>query len=599
MPVTFGRYELLKRIAGGGMGEVFVARQRGLAGFEKLLVIKTLLPHLCEDEEFIHMFQDEARISAQLIHPNICQTFEFEKHEGTYYIAMEYLRGEDVRRLWKAAALKGIPVPVPLICRIIADAASGLDFAHALKDGTGQPYGIVHRDISPQNILVTFEGGVKLIDFGVAKAQGRLTQTRTGAIKGKYSYMSPEQVKGEAVDHKTDIFALGIVLHELLTAQRLFKADSDISTIERVKSAPIPPPSTINPSLPRGIDIIVLKALARDPAQRFENAQAFRLAIEDWLVFERMSASSAHLAEFLKRVYRERLDAESSYGPLGEPTPATVQMPGAAAAAAIDRMRISTSDFVKGPPPAMVEAENKGTVNERASRSSTPSGPTDPKSVIDLSMVQTDSGSGPFKGYRRVRAIIAGAVGLVILVAGVLWLRPRPAPPAPPLDVPVAIVTEPAGALLAIDGRPVGASPFEARLRPGTTVRVDATLDGHSPAMRSVPIGTGGQRVEIKLEKLGPARVTLLVKSEPEDAEVSDGARILGKTPFNWSAGKGEKHVLKFHRPGYRDHEEQITVGSEAELKVRLRKLTSAAKPPEKAPPPPPPSPDQAIKLER
>ena len=599
MPVTFGRYELLKRIAGGGMGEVFVARQRGLAGFEKLLVIKTLLPHLCEDEEFIHMFQDEARISAQLIHPNICQTFEFEKHEGTYYIAMEYLRGEDVRRLWKAAALKGIPVPVPLICRIIADAASGLDFAHALKDGTGQPYGIVHRDISPQNILVTFEGGVKLIDFGVAKAQGRLTQTRTGAIKGKYSYMSPEQVKGEAVDHKTDIFALGIVLHELLTAQRLFKADSDISTIERVKSAPIPPPSTINPSLPRGIDIIVLKALARDPAQRFENAQAFRLAIEDWLVFERMSASSAHLAEFLKRVYRERLDAESSYGPLGEPTPATVQMPGAAAAAAIDRMRISTSDFVKGPPPAMVEAENKGTVNERASRSSTPSGPTDPKSVIDLSMVQTDSGSGPFKGYRRVRAIIAGAVGLVILVAGVLWLRPRPAPPAPPLDVPVAIVTEPAGALLAIDGRPVGASPFEARLRPGTTVRVDATLDGHSPAMRSVPIGTGGQRVEIKLEKLGPARVTLLVKSEPEDAEVSDGARILGKTPFNWSAGKGEKHVLKFHRPGYRDHEEQITVGSEAELKVRLRKLTSAAKPPEKAPLPPPPSPDQAIKLER
>ncbi|MGZ6142938.1 MAG: serine/threonine protein kinase, partial [Myxococcales bacterium] len=249
MHPTFGRYELLKRLAGGGMGEVYLARQRGIDGFSKLLVIKTLLPHLCEDEEFITMFKDEARVTAQLIHPNICQVFEFEQVGGVYYMAMEYLRGEDLRRLWKACEQRGTPLRVPLICRVISDAAAGLDFAHSLRDSKGEPYHIVHRDISPQNILVTFEGGVKVIDFGVAKAAGRAQHTRTGALKGKYSYMSPEQVAGAEVDGRSDIFALGIVLHELLTGRRLFKADSDVQTLARVRECNVAPPSRLNPQL--------------------------------------------------------------------------------------------------------------------------------------------------------------------------------------------------------------------------------------------------------------------------------------------------------------------------------------------------------------
>jgi serine/threonine protein kinase len=218
---------------------------------------------------------------------------------------MEYLRGEDLRRLWKACQARGTPLPVPLVCRIIADAASGLDFAHRLRDAKGEPYHIVHRDISPQNILVTFEGGVKIIDFGVAKAAGRAQHTRTGALKGKCSYMSPEQAAGANVDGRSDIFALGIVLHELLTGLRLFKADSDVQTLARVRECQVPPPSSLNPQLPKGLDSIVLKALAKTPEARYRTAQEFRLALENWFVQGRMSASSAHLAEFLKLIYGE------------------------------------------------------------------------------------------------------------------------------------------------------------------------------------------------------------------------------------------------------------------------------------------------------
>src|SRR5258708_5675356 len=320
MHPTFGRYDVVKAAGGGGMGEGSLGRQSGLDGFQKLLVIKTLLPELCEDEEFITMFKDEARVTAQLIHPNICQVFEFDQVGGVCYRCMEYLRGEVLRRLWRACEAPGTRLRVPLICRIIADAASGLDFAHRLRDAKGGPYPIVHRDISPQNILVTFEGGVKIIDFGVAKAAGRAQHTRTGALKGKCSYMSPEQAAGANLDGRSDLFALGTGLHELPTGRRLFKADSDVQTLARVRECQVPPPSRLNPQLPEGLDSIVLKALAKDPDERYRTAQEFRLDLEDWFVQGRMSASSAHLAEFLKLIY----SPDSPVTPSGN-TPAPVR----------------------------------------------------------------------------------------------------------------------------------------------------------------------------------------------------------------------------------------------------------------------------------
>src|SRR3954467_9844136 len=425
MHPTFGRYELLKRLAGGGMGEVYLARQRGLDGFQKLLVIKTLLPHLCEDEEFITMFKDEARVTAQLIHPNICQVFEFEQVGGVFYMAMEYLRGEDLRRLWKACEQKGIPLRVPLICRIIADAAAGLDFAHSLRNQKGEPYDIVHRDISPQNILVTFEGGVKVIDFGVAKAAGRAQHTRTGALKGKYSYMSPEQVAGAEIDGRSDIFALGIVLHELLTGRRLFKADSDVQTLARVREANVPPPSRLNPQLPPGLDAIVLKSLAKDPEVRFKTAQEFRLAIEDWLIQGRMSASSAHLAEFLKTIYAERLDKENRLRPLRGGAGSRGPAPGATPAGNTPPGHMASSSpsiemLGKGAP---MSGKTDPTVNQR----SLPTGEAPP----DPSRMTTESGAPSWRSGNRMRlsvALAAAAIGVSAFIVMRAPSRPRAAP---------------------------------------------------------------------------------------------------------------------------------------------------------------------------
>jgi eukaryotic-like serine/threonine-protein kinase len=193
---NYGSYQLIKRLAAGGMAQIYLARQKGPEGFEKLLVVKRILPHLAENEEFVRMFLDEARIAARLNHPNIVQIYNLGAQGDSYFIAMEYIHGEDVRRVWKRADRLGMPMPSPLVCRVIIDACSGLDYAHKRVDQTGRPLGIVHRDVSPQNILATFEGGVKVVDFGIAKAADQATVTRSGVLKGKYSYMSPEQASG-------------------------------------------------------------------------------------------------------------------------------------------------------------------------------------------------------------------------------------------------------------------------------------------------------------------------------------------------------------------------------------------------------------------
>jgi len=314
MAETFGRYQLLKRIAKGGMGELYLARQAGMEGFEKLLVIKRILSHLAEDEEFVHMFLDEARIAARLNHPNIAQIFDLGQEGTFFYIAMEYAHGEDLRRMQRHAKSLDRRIPVPLACRIAADAAAGLDFAHRKADEQGQPLHIVHRDVAPHNILVTFDGGVKLIDFGIARARGRLTHTQAGGLKGHFEYMSPEQAAAEEVDRRSDLFSLGVVLHEALTGARLFKRESEAATLVAVSMCEVPPPSSLNPDVPPELDAIVLKALARDAGDRFGDAGSFRLAIEDWLVQARASASSAHLAAYMHNLYSERLAVEAKLG---------------------------------------------------------------------------------------------------------------------------------------------------------------------------------------------------------------------------------------------------------------------------------------------
>ncbi|MFZ5472108.1 MAG: serine/threonine protein kinase [Myxococcota bacterium] len=305
MSKTVGRYHLIKKLATGGMGQVYLARQKGPLGFEKLVVVKRILPHLAEEEEFIEMFFDEARIAALLNHPNIAQIYDLGEVDGTYYIAMEYVHGESLRALNQRADAEKGGIPLGLKCRIIADAACALDFAHHAKGPAGQPLGLIHRDVSPQNILVGFNGSVKLIDFGVAKATGKISTTMTGAIKGKYAYMSPEQAKGESLDLRSDVFGLGIVFYEVLTSTRLFKRDSETATLKAVVNAKIPPPSSVVKGVPKQIDAIVMKALARKKTERYQTTNELQLALEDFLVRQRLPATSAHLSAFMRGLYRD------------------------------------------------------------------------------------------------------------------------------------------------------------------------------------------------------------------------------------------------------------------------------------------------------
>ncbi|WXH31127.1 Serine/threonine-protein kinase PknD [Myxococcus stipitatus] len=337
---TFGRYELLRKIAIGGMGAVYLARQKGPVGFQKQLVVKRLLPHLSEDDEFIEMFLDEGRIAAHLNHPNIAQIYDLGDVDGQYFIAMEYVHGEAVGPLGLRAQQRKLTIPLALKCRIIADAAAGLDAAHNARSPSGRKLALIHRDVSPQNVLVGYNGGVKLIDFGVAKASGKFSQTVVGTIKGKHAYMSPEQARGEPLDHRSDIFGLGTVFYELLTHQRLFKRDTEIATLKAVVGAKLIPPSELSPDIPKELDAIVLKALARKRDERFSSAGEVQLALDEFLVQHKLHATPAHLAAFMQDMYsveleEERLAAEPTVIHY-DPRIAARQQAAAAAAAAGD-----------------------------------------------------------------------------------------------------------------------------------------------------------------------------------------------------------------------------------------------------------------------
>ncbi|MBZ4370727.1 protein kinase [Corallococcus sp. AS-1-6] len=361
---TYGSYQLLKRLATGGMAQIYLARRPGSDAPDKLLVLKRILPHLSENDEFVRMFLDEARIAARLAHPNVVQIYDLGAEGDTFFIAMEYIHGVDARRLWKRAETAGRPLPVPLVCRILLEACAGLDYAHKKTDAAGRPLGIVHRDVSPQNILVTFDGGVKVVDFGIAKAADQATVTRSGVLKGKYSYMSPEQASGQRVDRRSDVFALGVVLHELLTGGRLFKRHSDMLTLSAVAECNVPVPSQVAPRVPVELDAIVLKALAKEPDARYQHAQELQRALEGWLASQPQPCGTpADLAGFMRELYADRLTEEARSGEVQ----VTDEEAGVAPPSAPKRS-------VLRPANAPARTENEPTTTLRPNRPSRPSG---------------------------------------------------------------------------------------------------------------------------------------------------------------------------------------------------------------------------------
>jgi serine/threonine protein kinase/Tfp pilus assembly protein PilF len=308
-PKQFGKYQLLDKIAVGGMAELFRAKLTGVEGFEKLIAIKKILPNLSQEEILVTSFIDEAKLAALLHHENIVQIYDFGSMDNDYFIAMEYLFGKDLRTIRQTAKERELPLGMENILYIIARVCAGLDYSHNLKDLHGQPLNIIHRDINPQNILVTYEGQVKIIDYGIAKAASHNTKTRENLIKGKLAYMSPEQANGQTIDYRSDIFSAGIILYELLAVRRMFKGET-MQVLSLVREAQYDPPEEVIPNLPSKLNQILRRALAKDPKERYQSAGEMLADVEECAFEMSLRPNARNFAHYMKALFEDEYAEE-------------------------------------------------------------------------------------------------------------------------------------------------------------------------------------------------------------------------------------------------------------------------------------------------
>ncbi|XXX71900.1 serine/threonine-protein kinase [Sorangium sp. So ce134] len=306
------RYRVVERLASGGMAEVFLAESAGIEGFKKQVAIKRVLPHLSEKKRFIAMFLDEARLSAHLSHSNVAQVFDIGVGDNAYFIVMEYVDGADLKAVLESMRKAGRTLPVESAVFITAKLCEGLTYAHELRAADGHPLKIVHRDMSPPNVLITKYGEVKIVDFGLAKATSQLEKSEAGIIKGKFSYLSPEAAQGLEVDHRTDIFAVGAILWEMLSGKRLFLGETDYQTVKLVQQAQIPPLSEINRAVPPELDRIIARSLTREPGDRYGSAREFGRDLTNFLYRFGRPVSAYDIAEHVRSAMALRKRAPTS-----------------------------------------------------------------------------------------------------------------------------------------------------------------------------------------------------------------------------------------------------------------------------------------------
>ncbi len=301
-----GRYDILGRLATGGMAEIFLARESGPREASRTLVVKRILPHVAEDPDYVESFVAEATLSLRLSHPSICGVVEFGEEAGRYFLAMEYVRGVSLHALIERVG----PMPMGMSVRLVADVANALTHAHGARDDAGKPLGIVHRDVTPDNLMVGFDGTVKLLDFGIAKSSAQLRKTQQGQLKGKLAYMSPEQYRGERLDGRSDLFSLGLCLYEALTGQALYARGTEAETVAAILFDEEPPSvRATRPEVPEMLDRIVQTMLAKDRQKRATTAEAVSAALEKWLVLERQAVREADIAGFVQAMFPGRADS--------------------------------------------------------------------------------------------------------------------------------------------------------------------------------------------------------------------------------------------------------------------------------------------------
>ncbi len=545
-----GKYQLVSKLATGGMAEVFLARAEGPMGFEKTLVLKRVLPHLAEDAAFVGMFFTEARVAAQLNHPHIVQIFDFGQADGTYYLAMEYIDGPDLRTLSARAVQGGVALPPAVCAKIISAACEGLAFAHDFVDpSSGKHLELIHRDISPDNILLSRQGTVKLVDFGIAKSKDQSHKTKTGLIKGKIAYMPVEQLQGQQLDRRVDVYALGLVLYELLTGKYPFEASTDVSMMQAILFEPLVPASARRPDLPQALVDILDRALAKVREQRYPDCISFQADLERFILSTGQPVGARDLAQWV-----ERLCPRSSGTAKPTPTPegtdlgfnATLMSPQRTPGPGTqpDKSRVRTAaTHATGPQtepplePTLISPSRRDLPTVAPVRTTGPQHEAESgKVAAPEKPVSVGSPEAAHLNRRRRAGLGAVVGGLVLLAAGsgVVLFRSTPtppvssppAPPAPmqaapmPPPVPQPVVAAPPPAepaqpeeanepVAAQASEPAGEKPspepteaqpvrrkaakakLEFRIRPYATVFLDGTALGQTPlAPVQVPIGT-------------------------------------------------------------------------------------------------------------
>lgn len=404
------RYELVGELASGGMATVFLGRIGGVGGFQRFVAIKRLHPHLAHEQEFIEMFVDEARLAASIHHPNVVPILDIGASDQGYYLVMEYIEGDTLARLLARAASQGERLPIPIALRILLDTLAGLHAAHELRDEKDELLGVVHRDVSPQNILVGVDGTSRITDFGVAQAASRLTTTRGGQLKGKLAYMAPEQARGQTIDRRSDVFATGTVLWEVLAGRRLFRADADAETLNRVLFEPIPRLRDVDPAVPAALDAVAARALERDPDKRYATCFEFADALERAARATRLTASARDVAAYVQSVLGQEIQQQR------EAVRAWV--------AASEPSRMSTPDRLTPPPLFTADSTRPGS---SVSAASITIRHEDPGRLGRHARPDAEDRSSPRRNALWV-GVGAASAFLVLGVFGIFWTRSAPPP---------------------------------------------------------------------------------------------------------------------------------------------------------------------------
>lgn len=529
-----GKYELVRKLATGGMAEVFLARMTGPMGFAKTLVVKRILAHLAEDPQFVEMFLGEAKLAALLNHPNIAQIFDFGVVDDTYFIAMEHVDGPNLRVLNRRAFEQGRPIPFALAAKIISYACEGLAFAHEFCDpGTGEPLRLIHRDISPDNLLVSRNGSVKVVDFGIAKAAGQAQHTRTGLLKGKVAYMSPEQIKGgTTIDLRTDVFALGVVLYELLAGGKPFTANSDVSAMHAILHEPIVPLETRRPGVPEGLRRIVEKALEKDRDARYRDCRELQAALDRFVLSEGEPIGQFQLSQLV-----------ATLAPLGEAS-------GPSSLSSLPRDQVSvvaTGDILVATPrpsqPSPAEAEP--TVLEPAPQ--VLAQPTELRAPEPVAPAQAQP--TVLERPKRAGWVLAAAVAIAAMaVGGYLGLRAPSEPPgepapSPPSEPAVAVQAEPP---VEVEPSPpdAGAALAPAAEEPVPPPRIDPTPNRPLVAEHKPPAANTVPTHRPKPPRPAPpALASFTVETQPP-LQVRVNGRFIGRSPVKvTSIPAGEAQV--------------------------------------------------------